>query len=216
MRKSVLIGAWLFVSTLSAQTVGTTTVNVNVQILSGNVLKAKYRVKLPSGMIAGSVVAENLTSGTMYIGQGSMVKALRDKGYPALGRTDAADIILRAQGTGFLGKLKTELPFAQKMVNDTQSLIVSGALHVAPGVGLAIAGGSALLNALAPDIVAQIQQFEQAYDTDGIQNILQLGPGQSAIGTVIFDTPPKYLTSVGQSFIVPVPAVQVTGQSAIK
>lgn len=211
----IIIITLLAVVTAYSQAVTTATVNVNVQILSSTVLQSKYRIKMPKGLTAGSVVAENLSNGTMYIGQGSMVKALRDKGYAALGRTDAANIIIRAQGSGFLGFLKTNLPFADKLTDDVESLIVSGALKVTPGVGIAIAGGSALLNVLTPDILAQIQQFEQAYDADGIQNILALGPGQSAIGTVIFDSPPKLLHIEGNSFSVPVPVVQVTGDQTI-
>ena len=206
-----LTALFLFASAALAQ-LSVVSVNVNVQVLSDTALKAKYRIKLPKNITAVSAVAENWSNGTMILGQGNIVAGLRSKGYPALGRSDAASVILRAQSSGFAGWILTNLPFAQKLLNDTDNLIVSGALHVAPGVGIAIAGTSAVINALAPDIIAQIQQFEQAYDTDGLQNLYQLGSGQSVLGTIILDAPPKFVGTPGNSFTVPVPVVQVTGQ----
>ena len=201
--------------TLLAQTVSMSTANVNIQFDSATVIKAKYRIKLPKGVWAASVVAENDGAGTMYIGQGSIIKALRDKGYPALGRTDAAAVILHAQSSGFSGFVVSNLPFVQKLMNDTEGLIVARALSVSPTTGIIVAGVSAALNIYTPDILAQIQQFEQTYDTDGLQNITQLGPGQSAIGTIILDSPNKYVLTDGHSFVVNVPVVQVTGQQQV-
>jgi len=212
MTKSIVIGAWLTAAMLSAQTgtVSLVQVDVNIQVLSQTVIQSKYRVKLPKGISAGSAVVENKSSGTMYIGQGSIVKALRDKGYPALDRIDARAIIFSRQNSGPLGFIKNELPFAQKLMNDIEGLIVVKALGVSTGVGLAIAGTSALLNAVTPDILAQIQQFEQVYDADGLQSLLKLSPGDSAVGTVIFDGPPVFTTTAGHSFEIPVPVVNVT------
>lgn len=200
---------FLFPAVLAAQ-VSTSTINVNLQALSKTTVQAKYRIHLPKGVWAASVIAENTTGGTLVVGQGSVLKALRDKGYPALSRTDAASVILRSQARGFPGFIANNLPFAQKLLNDTEGLIVVRAIGVTPWVGTAVAGTSALLNALTPDIVAQIERFEETYDSDGIQNLLQLGPGQSAVGTVIFDAPPaESLVLPSQSFSVPVQVVTV-------
>lgn len=165
------------------------TVNANVHILSANVIRAKYRLKMPKGLYAASVVAENPTGGSIVVGQGSMLLALRNAGYPALSRQDAAAVIVQSQGTGFTGFLKTNLGFIDKLLGDLQGLIVSKALSVSSGVGIAIAGTTAIFDRITPDILAQIQQFEAAYDSDGIQSLVQLGPGQSAVATVILDGP---------------------------
>ncbi|HEX4138349.1 MAG TPA: hypothetical protein VHY84_27310 [Bryobacteraceae bacterium] len=179
-------------------------VNANVQILSAAAVKAKYGLALPKGMWAGSVVAENISSGAVVVGQGTILKALRDQNYPALSRADAAAVILHASHAGVFGFIVNNAAFGSKLLNDLEGLVVSGALHVTPGVGVIIAGASTVAAKLSPDLVSQLQQFQQTYDADGLQNLLQLSPGQSAVGTVIFDSPGAGVKSIPASFSVPV------------
>jgi hypothetical protein len=155
------------------------------------------------------VIAENATGSSVVLGQGSVLKALRDLGYPALSRTDAAAVIIHAEGTGIAGFIRNHSALASKLLGDTATLVVSGALHVSPGIGLGIAAASAIFNKLTPDILAQLQQFEVSYDSDGLQNLLQLAPGQSAVGTVIFDSPGAGVTSKPASFSVSVPGAAI-------
>jgi hypothetical protein len=139
---------------------GVATMQANVQILSAATVRAKYGMALPKGMSAASVVAENDTASMIVVGQGSIVKALRDRNYPALSRADAAAAIIHAQRSGPMGFLLENVPFGSKLLGDIEDLAVSGAIKVAPGIGVGIAIGSAVLQKLAPDIVARITQFQ--------------------------------------------------------
>jgi hypothetical protein len=189
MKKGLLFLLVMCSCTLHAQILSQSTITANIQILSSKVIKAKYNLKLPKGLYAASVVAENPTTSSIVVGQGSILLALRNQGYPVLSRQDAAAIIVKSQGTGFVGFLHTNLGFIDRLLDDLQGLIVSKALSVSSTAGIIIAGTTSVFDRLTPDIIAQIQQFEATYDADGIQNLAQLGPGQSAVATVIIDSP---------------------------
>lgn len=200
MKKGLL---FLIVSLgMNAQILSQSTITANVQVLTDKVIKAKYNLKLPKGLYAASVVAENATPNSIIVGQGSILLALRDQGYPVLSRQDAAAIIVKSQGSGFIGFLHTNLGFIDKLLDDLQGLIVSKALNVSGVVGIAIAGTTTILDRITPDILNQIQQFEATYDADGLQNLAQLGPGQSAVATVILDSPVTINSSKPSTFPV--------------
>jgi hypothetical protein len=206
MKKGLLF--LLVVFGLHAQTLSQSTVTANIIVLSSQAVKAKYNIKMPKGLYIGSVIAENDTQNSIVAGQGSILLALRNHGYPALSRQDAAAVIVKSQGTGFIGFLHTNLGFVDRLLDDLQGLIVSKALSVSSTAGIIIAGTTAVFDRLTPDVLAQIQQFEATYDADGIQNLVQLGPGQSAVATVVIDSPIMITASKTDTFPVNVYVVK--------
>ncbi len=199
LAKVILVALCAFVAALlammalsggaKAQALPVVSVTANVQVLSPAVVKAKYLISLPKGVYAGSVVIENPPTGdkVLYLGQGSILMALRAHQYAALSRSDALAVVRTSQRHRLPGFIGNNLPFATKLSDDVNVLIVSKALSVSPGVGLAVAGVSSALHVLAPDIEAQIAAVQQVYDTDGLQALTALAPGQSVVVTVLFD-----------------------------
>lgn len=193
------------ISTTPANTATTiSSVNANIQILSPTAIKAKYLITLPKGISAASAVLENTTGKVIYVAQGSVLIALRSHGYAVLSSTDAQAVVMRAERHGFTGFVSQHLPFASKLLNDTNVLIVSKALKVSPGVGVVLGALSAVAATAAPDVAAQIAQLQQTYATDGLQSLVELSPGQSAVATVILDSPASVASVKPNTFAVPV------------
>jgi hypothetical protein len=61
---------------------------------------------------------------------------------------------------------------------------------VSTGWGAGITAASAIADRILPIVDAPLQQNPYiTYDTDGMQALMQLAPGDCAVGTVMFATP---------------------------
>ena len=67
---------------------------------------------------------------------------------------------------------------------------------------------NAIAKVVQPDVSALIQQIYQTYDADGIQPLMQLPPGGSLVGTLLFEAEgPKPAAASDETFTVQVPVL---------
>lgn len=187
-QKMKLLALFAFSITLFAQnTLPTVPVNFQVHYLGADTIQSKYGRKLPKTIYAGSVTGTNAGDTTLTIGQGLVLQALRSNGYPALSQLDARQIIQRAQAKGVAGWWNRLSPGGIKALDDIKDLAVFRIISLSPAASAAIIVADEIAKATQPDITALINAIDQNYAADGIQPIMQIPPGGSIVGTLLFE-----------------------------
>jgi len=120
-------------------------------------------------------------------GQGYVLQILRANGYPALSQQDAKAIVLKAQGTGVRGAWNRYSPAAVKVLDDVEGLVAMKVIHMSPIAAGALLTIDAIAKAAQTDLSTVLATIYQTYDADGIQPLMKLGPGDSIVGTLLFE-----------------------------
>ena len=160
----------------------------SVHYLGPDTVTAKYGHKLPKTIFAASVTGVNAGTANVTFGQGFVLQSLRAAGYPALSQQDAQSIVLQAQGLGIRGKWNKYSPIGVKICDDIVSLQVFKVIQLSPGAAGALVTGCAVAKATQADISTILADIYQTYATDGIQPLMQLAPGGSIVGTLLFES----------------------------
>ncbi len=190
MRYRTIAAFLLFATALGAQTTPLPTVNVAFQVhfLSTDTVRAKYGRKLPKSVYVGSVTGTNTSASNVVFSQGYVLQVLRSKGFPALSQQDAEAIVLKSQGTGVRAVWNKYLPVGVKILDNIESLQVLKVVNFGAPVATFLVTADAIAKAVQPDLSAVLAQIYQDYDADGIQTLMQLTPGGSLVGTLLFET----------------------------
>jgi hypothetical protein len=202
----------MFTAALGAQTVPSqlSTVDVDFQVhyLGPDTVQAKYGRKLPKTIFAGSVTGTNKGPTNVVFGQGFVLQVLRSKGFLALSQQDAKAIVLKSQGSGVRAIWGKYSPVAVKILDDIEGLQVLKVVNFGPVAATTLVTADALAKVVQPDISAILAQIYQSYDADGIQPLMQLPPGGSLVGTLLFEVEgAKPATANEASFTVQVPVL---------
>jgi hypothetical protein len=190
MRYHTLPVLLLFAASLGAQTPPLPTVDVDFQVhyLGPDTIVAKYGRKLPKTVFAGSVTGTNKGNANIVFGQGYVIQVLRSKGFLALSRQDARSIVLKSQGSGARGIWNKYSPVVVKILDDIEGLQVMKVINFGSPAAAALVTADAIAKVVQPDVSTILAQIYQDYDTDGIQPLMQLPPGGSLVGTLLFET----------------------------
>jgi hypothetical protein len=207
-----IVALLLFSAALGAQTtpplLSTVDVDFQVHYLGRDTVMAKYGRKLPKSIFAGSVTGTNRGGTNVVFGQGFVLQTLRSKGFLALSQQDAKAVVLKSQGTGIRAIWGRFSPVAVKVLDDIEQLQVLKVVSFGAAASTALVTADALAKFVQPDISAILAQIYQSYDADGIQSLMQLPPGGSLVGTLLFEVEgAKPATANEASFTVQVPVL---------
>jgi hypothetical protein len=212
--KYQIVAFLMFTAALGAQTVppatplSTVDVDFQVHYLGPDTVRAKYGRKLPKTIYAGSVTGTNRGSSNVVFGQGFVLQTLRSKGFLALSQQDAKAIVLKSQGAGLRAIWGRFSPVAVKVLDDIEQLQVLKVISFGSAATTALVTANALAKVVQPDLNAILAQIYQSYDTDGIQSLMQLPPGGSLVGTLLFEVEgPNPTTTAEASFTIRVPVL---------
>lgn len=197
-------------SALGAQTAPLPTVDVVFQVhyLNPDTVRAKYGRKLPKSIYAGSVTGTNKSASNIVFGQGYVLQVLRSNGFPALSQQDARAIVLKSQGTGVRAAWNKYSPVGLKILDNIEALQVLKVVNFGAPAAAALVTADAIAKVVQPDVAAVLAQIYQDYDADGIQTLMQLSPGGSLAGTLLFETEGAKPAAVNDaSFTVGVPVL---------
>ncbi len=189
-------------------------ITFQVHYIGADTVRAKYGRKLPKSIVAGSVTGVNCTADNLTIGQGFVLQTLRSNGFNALSQQDARAIVLRAQGSGVAGFWNHYSPVGVKILDDINNLQIFKVIKVSPALSAALVTADAVAKAVQIDVGTVIADIYQTYEADGIQPVMQIGPGGSLVGTLLFEpefgTPhsPAKPGTDAQVFTVQVPAAK--------
>ncbi|HTA47647.1 MAG TPA: hypothetical protein VK789_34640 [Bryobacteraceae bacterium] len=189
MKYHTLLVLLLFAGSIDAQTPPLSTVDVDFQVhyLGPDTVLAKYGRKLPKTVFAGSVTGTNKGNTNVVFGQGYVIQVLRSKGFLALSQQDAKAIVLKSQGTGVRGVWNKYSPVVVKILDDIEGLQVMKVINFGAPAATALVTADAIAKVVQPDVSTILAQIYQDYDTDGIQPLMQLPPGGSLVGTLLFE-----------------------------
>lgn len=189
MRYRTISALLAFAAALGAQTTPLPTVDVDFQVhyLGPDTVLAKYGRKLPKTIFAGSVTGTNKGGSNVVFGQGYVLQILRSKGFLALSQQDAKAIVLKSQGTGIRALWGRYSPVAVKILDDIEGLQVLKVVNFGSAAATALVTVDAIAKVVQPDVSAVVAQIYQDYDADGIQTLMQLPPGGSLVGTLLFE-----------------------------
>lgn len=162
-------------------------IDFQVHYIGQDVIKAKYGRKLPKTIYAGSVTGVNRGAKNITFGQGFVLQTLRANGFLALSQQDARAIVLKSQSTGALGWWNRYSPLGVKILDDVNNLQIFKVIEVSPGVSAALVTADAVAKATQQDVATILNDIYQKYEADGIQPVMQLGPGGSIVGTLLFE-----------------------------
>jgi hypothetical protein len=211
-----------FAAALGAQTVAASattpattttalpTVDIDFQVhyLGTDTVQAKYGRKLPKTIFAGSVTGTNKGATSVVFGQGFVLQVLRSNGFLALSQQDAKAIVLKSQGTGLHALWGRYSPVGVKILDDLEGLEVLKVVNFSPMGATALVTVDAIAKVVQPDISAVLAQIYQDYDADGLQSLMQLAPGGSLVGTLLFEMEgAKPVTANAATFTIQVPVV---------
>jgi hypothetical protein len=207
-----IVALLMFSAALGAQTtpplLSTVDVDFQVHYLGPDTVQAKYGRKLPKTIFAGSVTGTNRGGQNVVFGQGFVLQTLRAKGFLALSQQDAKAIVLKSQGTGIRALWGRFSPVAVKILDDIEQLQVLKVVTFGSAAATALVTADALAKVVQPDISAILAQIYQSYDADGIQSLMQLPPGGSLVGTLLFEVEgAKPATANEASFTIQVPVL---------
>ncbi len=190
MRYRTIPALLVFAAALHAQTAPLATVDVDFQVhyLGSDTVLAKYGRKLPKSIFAGSVTGTNNGGTSIVFGQGYVLQILRSKGFLALSQQDAKAIVLKSQGTGVHAIWNRYSPVAVKILDDIEGLAVMKVVNFSAPAATALVTADAIAKVVQPDVSVILAQIYQDYDADGIQTLMQLPPGGSLVGTLLFET----------------------------
>jgi hypothetical protein len=195
-------------ATTSAAPLPTVDVDFQVHYLGADTVRAKYGRKLPATVFAGSVTGTNKGATNVVFGQGYVLQVLRANGFLALSQQDAKAIVLKSQGTGVRALWGRYSPVAVKVLDDIEGLEVLKVINFTPIGATALVTVDAIAKVVQPDVSAVLAQIYQDYDADGIQSLMQLAPGGSLVGTLLFETEgAKPVTAKAATFTIQVPVV---------
>jgi hypothetical protein len=186
------------------------TVNIDFQVhyLGADTVRAKYGRKLPKSIFAGSVTGTNKGATNVIFGQGYVLQVLRSNGFLALSQQDSKAIVLKSQGTGLQALWGRYSPVGVKILDDLEGLEVLKVVNFSPIGATALVTVDAIAKVVQPDISAVLAQIYQDYDADGIQSLMQLAPGGSLVGTLLFETEGAKPATVNEAtFTIQVPVV---------
>lgn len=195
---------------MSAQTSPLPAVDVDFQVhyLGPDTVLAKYGHKLPKTVFAGSVTGVNKGSTNVVFGQGYVLQVLRSRGFLALSQQDARAIVLKSQGAGVRAVWNKYSPVAVKILDDIEGLQVMKVVNFGAPAATALVAADAIAKVVQPDLNAVLAQIYQDYDTDGIQTLMQLAPGGSLVGTLLFEAEgAKPGTATDATFTIQVPVL---------
>ena len=182
-------------------------VDFQVHYLGADTIQAKYGRKLPKSIFAGSVTGVNRGPSNVTFGQGFVLQTLRANGFRALSQQDARAIVLRAQRTGIRGFWNTYSPTGVKVLDDINNLQLFRVIQVSPAVSAGLATADAIAKATQTDVAQILADVYQSYEADGIQPLMQLTPGGSIVGTLLFEAEgPKPVATKAATFTVQIPA----------
>ena len=207
-----IVALLMFSAALGAQTtpplLSTVDVDFQVHYLGPDTVMAKYGRKLPKTIFAGSVTGTNRGGQNVVFGQGFVLQTLRAKGFLALSQQDAKAIVVKSQGTGVRALWGRFSPVAVKILDDIEQLQVLKVVSFGSAATTALVTADALAKVVQPDISAILAQIYQSYDADGIQSLMQLAPGGSLVGTLLFEVEgAKPATANEASFTIQVPVL---------
>lgn len=207
-----IVALLMFSAALGAQTtpplLSTVDVDFQVHYLGPDTVQAKYGRKLPKTIFAGSVTGTNRGGQNVVFGQGFVLQTLRSKGFLALSQQDAKAIVLKSQSTGIRALWGRFSPVAVKILDDVEQLQVLKVVTFGSAAATALVTADALAKVVQPDISAILEQIYQSYDADGIQSLMQLPPGGSLVGTLLFEVEgAKPATANEASFTIQVPVL---------
>jgi hypothetical protein len=207
-----IVALLMLSAALGAQTtpplLSTVDVDFQVHYLGPDTVQAKYGRKLPKTIFAGSVTGTNRGGQNVVFGQGFVLQTLRSKGFLALSQQDAKAIVLKSQGTGIRALWGRFSPVAVKILDDIEQLQVLKVVTFGSAAATALVTADALAKVVQPDISAILAQIYQSYDADGIQSLMQLPPGGSLVGTLLFEVEgAKPATANEASFTIQVPVL---------
>jgi hypothetical protein len=207
-----IVALLLFSAALGAQTtpplLSTVDVDFQVHYLGRDTVMAKYGRKLPKSIFAGSVTGTNRGGTNVVFGQGFVLQTLRSKGFLALSQQDAKAVVLKSQGTGIRAIWGRFSPVAVKVLDDIEQLQVLKVVSFGAAASTALVTADALAKVVQPDISTILAQIYQSYDTDGIQSLMQLPPGGSLVGTLLFEVEGAKPTTANEaSFTIQVPVL---------
>jgi hypothetical protein len=194
----------------ASSTASLPTVDVNFQVhyLGADTVRAKYGRKLPKTIFAGSVTGTNKGATNVVFGQGYVLQVLRSNGFLALSQQDAKAIVLKSQGTGVRALWGRYSPVGVKILDDLEGLEVLKVVNFSPIGATVLVSVDAIAKVVQPDISAVLAQIYQDYDTDGIQSLMQLAPGGSLVGTLLFEMEgAKPVTANEATFTIQVPVL---------
>lgn len=202
------LGAQTAAPTATAAPLSTVDIDFQVHYLGADTVQAKYGRKLPKTIFAGSVTGTNKGASNVVFGQGFVLQVLRSKGFLALSQQDAKAIVLKSQGTGIRALWGRYSPVAVKILDDLEGLEVLKVVNFSPAGATALVTVDAIAKVVQPDIGAVLAQIYQDYDADGIQSLMQLAPGGSLVGTLLFEVEgAKPATANEATFSIQVPVV---------
>jgi hypothetical protein len=212
MRYQIVALSMMFSAALGAQTspppLSTVDVDFQVHYLGPDTVQAKYGRKLPKTIFAGSVTGTNRGGTNVVFGQGFVLQTLRAKGFLALSQQDARAIVLKSQGTGIRALWGKYSPVAVKILDDIEQLEVLKVISFGTAASTALVTADALAKVVQPDLSAILAQIYQSYDADGIQSLMQLPPGGSLVGTLLFEVEGAKPTTANEaSFTIQVPVL---------
>lgn len=210
---SLAFAAALGAQTTAASTTPLPTVDIDFQVhyLGADTVRAKYGRKLPKTIFAGSVTGTNKGASNVVFGQGFVLQVLRSNGFLALSQQDAKAIVLKSQGTGLRALWGRYSPVAVKILDDLEGLEVLKVVNFSPVGGTALVTVDAIAKVVQPDISAVLAQIYQDYDADGIQSLMQLAPGGSLVGTLLFEGEGAKPAAANEAtFSIQVPVVNQT------
>jgi hypothetical protein len=166
------------------------TVDVAFQVhyLGADTVRAKYGRKLPKTVFAGSVTGTNRGATNVVFGQGYVLQVLRSNGFLALSQQDAKAVVLKSQGTGLRALWGRYSPVGVKILDDLEGLQALKVVNFSPVGATVLVTVDAIAKVVQPDVSAVLAQIYQDYDADGIQSLMQLAPGGSLVGTLLFET----------------------------
>jgi hypothetical protein len=207
-----IVALLMFSAALGAQTtqplLSTVDVDFQVHYLGPDTVMAKYGRKLPKSIFAGSVTGTNRGGQNVVFGQGFVLQTLRSKGFLALSQQDAKAIVLKSQGTGIRALWGRFSPVAVKILDDIEQLQVLKVVSFGSAATTALVTADALAKVVQPDISAILAQIYQSYDADGIQSLMQLPPGGSLVGTLLFEVEGAKPSAANEaSFTIQVPVL---------
>jgi hypothetical protein len=209
--KYQIVALFLLTALLGAQTpppLSTVDVDFQVHYLGADTVLAKYGRKLPKTIFAGSVTGTNKGSSNVVFGQGFVLQTLRSKGFLALSQQDAKAIVLKSQGSGVRALWGRYSPVAVKVLDDIEGLQVLKVVSFGSVAATALVTADSIAKVVQPDISAVLAQIYQDYDTDGIQSLMQLPPGGSLVGTLLFEVEGAKPTTANEaSFTIQVPVL---------
>jgi hypothetical protein len=212
MRYQIVALSMMFSAALGAQTspppLSTVDVDFQVHYLGPDTVQAKYGRKLPKTIFAGSVTGTNRGGANVVFGQGFVLQTLRSKGFLALSQQDARAIVLKSQGTGIRALWGKYSPVAVKILDDIEQLQVLKVISLGTAASTALVTADALAKVVQPDLSAILAEIYQSYDADGIQSLMQLPPGGSLVGTLLFEVEGAKPTTANEaSFTIQVPVL---------